>query len=69
MILNDDFIDMNKKVVVNYRDTELFNGLVSSKFIGFIIIFRAVGAWMLRIDEVISELKLIRKELRESASE
>jgi len=38
-------------------------------FIGLILIFRAVGAWMLRIDEVISELKLIRKELRESASE
>ena len=29
ILLNDDFIDMNKKVVVNYRDTELFNGLVS----------------------------------------
>ena len=29
ILLNDDFIDMNKKVVVNYLDTELFNGLVS----------------------------------------
>ena len=26
--LNDDFIDLNKKVVVNYQDTELFNGFV-----------------------------------------
>ena len=29
ILLNDDFIDMNKKVIVNYRDTELFNGYVS----------------------------------------
>ena len=28
ILLNDDFINMNKKVVVNYRGTELFNGLV-----------------------------------------
>ena len=26
--LNDDFIDLNKKVVVNYQHTELFNGFV-----------------------------------------
>ena len=27
--LNDDFIDLNKKVVVNYQHIELFNGFVS----------------------------------------
>ena len=28
ILLNDDFINMNKKVIINYRGTELFNGLV-----------------------------------------
>ena len=28
-LLNDDFINMNKKVVVNHRGIELFKGLVS----------------------------------------
>ena len=29
ILLNDDFINMNKKVIINYQGTELFNGLVS----------------------------------------
>lgn len=32
--------------------------------VGIILIFRAVGAWMLRIDEVISNQKIIIKELK-----
>lgn len=33
-------------------------------FIAVVLITRVVGAWMLRINEVISELKGIREELR-----
>lgn len=32
--------------------------------VGIILIFRAVGAWMLRIDEVIANQKIIIKELK-----
>lgn len=40
-----------------------FIGLVL--FIVFILIIRAVGAWMLRINDVIDQLRAIRKELQE----
>lgn len=33
--------------------------------VGLIFIGRAFGSWMLRIDEVINELKAIRKKLEE----
>ncbi|MFK7949527.1 MAG: hypothetical protein AB8G11_18185 [Saprospiraceae bacterium] len=32
--------------------------------VAIILIFRAVGAWMLRIDEVISNQKIIIQELK-----
>jgi len=34
--------------------------------IGIILIFRAVGAWMLRIDEVIKNQKIMIQELKKS---
>lgn len=33
-------------------------------FVGGIFIMRMIGAWMLRIDEVIKELQEIKKELK-----
>jgi hypothetical protein len=33
-------------------------------FIGLVLLMRLLGAWMLRIDEIIQLLKEIREELR-----
>jgi len=38
--------------------------LVITLIVGIIIVLRLVGAWMLRIDEVIKLLKEIRDQLR-----
>jgi hypothetical protein len=37
--------------------------IVLALFVGFILLMRLIGAWMLRIDEVISLLKDIRRLL------
>jgi uncharacterized membrane protein YbhN (UPF0104 family) len=37
--------------------------------VGIILIFRAVGAWMLRIDEVIANQKIIIRELKKANKE
>ena len=38
-------------------------------FVVFILIMRAVGAWMLRIDEIIKNQKLIIQELKKANGE
>ena len=38
-------------------------------FIVFILIMRAVGAWMLRIDEIIKNQKIIIQELKKGNGE
>jgi hypothetical protein len=37
-------------------------------FVGLLFLMRAIGAWMLRIDEVISLLKEIRDQLKKNKS-
>lgn len=36
-------------------------------FVLMVMVIRALGAWLLRIDEVITELKAIRKALKNEA--
>lgn len=39
--------------------------LVIALLIGFVFLMRAIGSWMLRIDEVIDHLKVIRNQNHE----
>lgn len=44
---------------------ELFSILIGFAFLtAIVVVFRLLGAWMLRIDEVIKILKEIRDELK-----
>ncbi len=44
-------------------------GFIIIFFIIFILIMRAIGAWMLRIDEIIKNQKIIIQELKKGNGE
>ena len=54
----NDFFDL--------MDILIYGGLTIVFLMLFIFVFRFIGAWMLRIDEVISLLKKILRELERS---
>lgn len=54
----NDFFDL--------MDILIYGGLTIVFLMLFIFIFRFIGAWMLRIDEIISLLKKILRELERS---
>ena len=50
----------------NLMDIFIYGGISIVFLMLFIFVFRFIGAWMLRIDEVISLLKKILRELERS---